>query len=73
MIKIIKHQSEEKEIAVKFLCYCGCEFWADNDSILMDKTAHVSHYTVYHSICPDCHKEIYSVNKPVERDIVFNK
>lgn len=73
MIKIIKHKSEERQIAVKFLCDCGCEFWADNESLLNDKTKQISHYIVYHSICPDCNKEVCSVNKPLERDIVFNQ
>lgn len=37
MIKITKHSVESKRIAVKFICDCGCEFWADNNSLLSGK------------------------------------
>ena len=57
MIKITKHNVESKKIAVKFVCDCGCEFWADNSSLLNGKEKRVSHYTLYHSICPECQKE----------------
>lgn len=73
MIKTTKHNVDQKKIAVKFVCECGCEFWADNDSLLSDKTKQVSHYTLHHAICPECQKEICSINSPVDRSLVFSE
>lgn len=73
MIKITKHNVESKKIAVKFVCDCGCEFWADNSSLLNGKEKRVSHYTLYHAICPECQKEVCSINTPVDRDLVFKE
>lgn len=73
MIKIIKHESEQKQIAVKFICDCGCEFWADNSSLLSRKEKRVSHYTLYYAICPECQKEVCSINRPVDRELVFKE
>jgi len=73
MIKITKHSIESRKIAVKFVCDCGCEFWADNDSLLNDETKQISHYTLHHAICPECKKEICSINSPVDRSLVFKK
>lgn len=73
MIKIIKHKSEQKQIAVKFICDCGFEFWADNNSLLNGKEKRVSHYTLYHAVCPECQKELYSIKSPVDRELVFKE
>mgnify|MGYP001046323091 CR=1 FL=1 len=38
-IKIIEHKHERKKIryAVKFLCKCGCVFWADDEDTKIPK------------------------------------
>lgn len=73
MIKIAKYSAESKRIAVKFVCDCGCEFWADNNSLLSEKEKRVSLYTLYHAICPECKKEVCSINGPVDRELVFKE
>lgn len=73
MIKITKHSVESRKIAVKFICDCGCEFWADNESMLDDKVKQVSHYTLHYATCPECKKEICSINSPVDRNLVFKE
>lgn len=73
MIKIVKYKSEQKQITVKFTYDCGCEFWADNSSLLSGKEKRVSHYTLYHAICPECQKEVCSINSPVDRELVFKE
>ena len=49
------------------------DFWADNSSLLNGKEKRVSHYTLYHAICPECKKEVCSINSPVDRDLVFKE
>lgn len=72
MIKVVRRFTESKKFAVKFECFCGCEFWADQDSILNEKTKNVSHYTMRQAVCPDCGKEVCSIKMPIDRELVFN-
>lgn len=73
-IKIIKHKSEPKNIAVHFKCNCGCEFWADNEDLLeywYGKEEAKQHLN-WNARCPECNSLVTSIEKEVPRDDIFS-
>lgn len=55
-IKIIKHKEEPEEMAYKFSCDCGCEFWADADEAdgTIDEVSSCGYIFLYQTKCPEC-------------------
>lgn len=73
-IKIIEHKHERKKIryAVKFLCKCGCVFWADDEDMKIPKEFDWTEYSpVKQAICPECNTEVSSCLSAVPREKIF--
>lgn len=68
--KIIKRKVvKPKEFAVHFCCSCGCEFWADQNSL--DMVLYCGNIDHYETICPDCVHVTTSHEYAIPRDKVF--
>lgn len=65
-IKIIYNP---KDVAVKFKCSCGCEFWADKYDM---KSVAINNVSMFEAECPNCGKEVRSKENPVLSSEVFN-
>lgn len=55
MIKIIQHRIkpvEPEELAHKFICKCGCEFWSDTDGMMELRS--FGRVLLYQIKCPEC-------------------
>lgn len=64
-VKII---SSPRNIAVKFKCECGCEFYADQ----YDMNPYTKDHYLWCSNCPDCGKLVVSKESPVPSWKVLN-
>ena len=65
----IKIVYNPKDVAVKFKCPCGCEFWADKYDM---KSIAVNSVSMWVAECPNCYKEVASKENPVSSSEVFN-
>ncbi len=73
--QIIKHRiMEPTAFAVHFTCSCGCEFWADQNSVkkyCTRKELNLPEFLYYETKCPECDDIVYSVEADVPKYEVF--
>lgn len=74
-IKIIEHKHERKKIryAVKFLCKCGCVFWADDEDIKFPSYSVMRECTLGLKLaeCPECGEQVASCLPEVPKEKTF--
>jgi hypothetical protein len=75
--QIIKHRIVKPvEYAVHFKCSCGCEFWADQNSVKEYRIRgglSISKLVHYETRCPECIGIAYSAEVAVPKSDVFTE
>lgn len=75
--QIIQHRvMKPREYAVHFKCSCGCEFWADQDSVHVYRTREglkPPNFHHYETRCPECTGIAYSTEAAVPKSDVFTE
>lgn len=73
--QIIQHRVvKPREYAIRFKCSCGCEFWADQNSVKEYRIRgglNISKLLHYETRCPECTGVAYSTEAPVPKSDVF--
>ncbi len=75
MIMIVQHKGapNKKRYATKFLCQCGCVFWADDEDIKYPRYSVMPEYTLSLKLaeCPECGEQVASCLHEVPREKIF--
>ena len=75
MIMVIQHKGTppKKRYAAKFLCPCGCVFWADDEDIKFPSYSVMREYTLGLKLaeCPECGEQVASCLPEVPREKIF--
>lgn len=75
MIMVIQHKGtpKKKRYTAKFLCSCGCVFWADDEDIKFPSYSVMREYTLGLKLaeCPECGEQVVSCLPEVSREKIF--
>ena len=72
--QIIQHRvMKPREYAVHFKCSCGCEFWADQDSVYEYRVRGGLNIAKYETRCPECTGVVYSTEAAAPKSDVFTE